>query len=130
MATIVLSAVGSAVGAYLGGPIGGAIGRAVGAAAGSYIDNQLFGPGDRRVSGPRVGDLRVMSGSEGNPIPRIWGRMRVAGQVIWATNFEEVVKTSTEKTSSKGGGPKTTVTEYEYFANFAVALCESFKFWS
>ncbi len=124
MATIVLSAVGSAVGAYLGGPIGGAIGRAVGAAAGSYIDNQLFGPGDRRVSGPRVGDLRVMSGSEGNPIPRIWGRMRVAGQVIWATNFEEVVKTSTEKTSSKGGGPKTTVTEYEYFANFAVALCE------
>ncbi|MBI3672356.1 MAG: glycoside hydrolase/phage tail family protein [Rhizobiales bacterium] len=67
-----------------------------------------------------------MSGSEGSPIPRVWGRMRVASQVIWATNFEEVVSTHTDKASGKGGGgsSSTKITEYKYFANFAVALCE------
>jgi len=89
MATVVLQYVGQAVGTYLGGPIGGMIGRAVGAVAGSFIDQELFGPGGgtRRIEGPRINDLRVMSSTEGAPIPRLWGRMRVAGQVIWATNF-------------------------------------------
>ncbi len=104
-------------------PIGAIIGRAAGAVAGSLIDQSFFGT-TRRIEGPRINDLRVMSASEGAPIPRLWGRMRVAGQVIWATNFEEVVVTHTDKTSSKGGGSATRITEYEYFANFAVALCE------
>ena len=123
MATVVLQYVGQAVGAVLGGPIGAIIGRAAGAVAGSLIDQSFFGT-TRRIEGPRINDLRVMSASEGAPIPRLWGRMRVAGQVIWATNFEEVVLTHTDKTSSKGGGSATRITEYEYFANFAVALCE------
>ena len=32
-----------------------------------------------------------MTSEEGAAIPALWGRMRVAGQVIWATNLEEVV---------------------------------------
>ena len=125
MATVVLQYAGQAAGAFLGGPIGGIIGRAVGAVAGNFIDQALFGGGARKIEGPRLNDLRVMSSSEGAPVPRLWGRMRVAGQVIWATSIEEVSTTRTEKSSAKGsasGGTK--VTEYEYFANFAVALCE------
>ena len=64
-----------------------------------------------------------MASEEGAPIPRLWGRMRISGQVIWATNFEEVSKTTTQKASSKGG-PTSKTTEYSYFANFAVGLCE------
>ena len=125
MATVVLQYAGQAAGSFLGGPVGGIIGRAVGAVAGNFIDQALFGSTTtRRVEGPRLNDLRIMSSSEGAPIPRLWGRMRVAGEVIWATNFEEVVNTDTESASSKGGGSKTKVTEYSYFANFAVALCE------
>ena len=103
MATVVLQYAGQALGTVLGGPLGAVIGRAAGAVAGSFIDQKLFG-GGRSIKGPRINDLRVMSSSEGADIPRIWGRMRVSGQVIWATQFEEVKNTSTEKTSAKGGG--------------------------
>ena len=123
MATVVLQTVGQSVGTFLGGPVGGIIGRAVGAVAGNIIDQSLFGS-VRKVEGPRLNDLRVMSSSEGTAIPRLWGRMRVAGQVIWATNFEEFSDTKTEGSGSKGGGGTAKVTEYTYYANFAVALCE------
>ena len=125
MATVVLQYAGQALGTFLGGPVGGILGRAIGGVAGNFIDQALFGPGTRRVEGPRLNDLRIMASSEGTPVPRLWGRMRIAGQVIWATRFEEVTVTHTEKASSKGGGVGgTKVTEYQYFANVALALCE------
>ncbi len=124
MATVVLQYAGAALGTLVGGPIGGIIGRAAGAVAGSLIDQQLFGGGKRRIEGPRLNDLRVMASEEGAPVPDVYGRMRIAGQVIWATNLEEVVETSTEKTSSKGAGSKSSIIQYAYFANFAVGLCE------
>ena len=126
MATVILQYAGAALGNFLGGPIGGAIGRAAGALAGSAIDNALFGPKGRRVEGPRLRELQIMASQEGAPVPRLWGRMRLAGQVIWATRFEEVISTRTEGGASKGGGagPKTRITEYSYFANVALALCE------
>lgn len=124
MATLLLSTAGAALGGLLGGPLGAGLGRAAGAIAGSLIDQRLFGT-TRRVEGARLDDLRIMSSTEGATIPRAWGRMRVAGQVIWATPFEEVISTQTEKTGSKGGsGGKTKVTTYSYYANFAVGLAE------
>jgi hypothetical protein len=126
MATLVLQYAGSALGSLIGGPIGATLGRAAGALAGNVLDNLLFAKPARRVEGPRLKDLAVMASQEGSPIPRVWGRMRVAGQVIWATRFEEVISTRTEKAGGKGtgGGPKTKITEYSYFANVAVALAE------
>ncbi|MFO0992403.1 MAG: glycoside hydrolase/phage tail family protein [Hyphomicrobiales bacterium] len=126
MATLVLQYAGAAVGGAIGGPIGSTIGRAVGAIAGSFIDQALFAPKPRRREGPRLDDLRIMGSTEGAPIPRIFGAMRLAGEVIWATDFDEVVSTSTEKAGGKGASsqPKTKTTEYLYYANFAVALCE------
>ncbi len=124
MATVVLQYAGAALGTLVGGPIGGIIGRAAGAVAGSVIDQQIFGGGKRRIEGPRLNDLRVMASEEGAPVPDVYGRMRISGQVIWATNLEEITDTSTEKASSKGGGQKTSITQYSYFANFAVGLCE------
>ena len=125
MATLVLQFAGAAVGGLIGGPLGAVIGRAAGAIAGGFIDAELFGAPAEKAEGPRLEDLRVMGSTEGAAIPRVWGRMRVAGQVIWATNFEEVISTRTEG-GSKGSGsnPQTKITEYQYFANFAVALAE------
>jgi len=122
MATVVLQYAGAALGTMLGGPIGGIIGRAAGALAGGVIDNALFAKTTRR-EGPRLDSLKVMSSEEGAAIPRLHGRMRLAGQVIWATSLEEVSTTQTQKASAKGG-PKATTTSYSYFGNFAVGLCE------
>lgn len=106
MATLVLSTIG-----YLtSGPIGGAIGAVIG----QQIDqNLLFRPKARR--GPRLGDLSVQTSSYGAEIPRIFGTMRVAGTVIWATDLAEHKSTS-------GGKGQPRVTSYAYSASFAVAL--------
>ena len=105
MATLVLSGIGSAI----GGPIGGLIGAVVG----NGLDQQLLG---KRGQGPRLGDLSVQTSSYGTPIPKLFGRMRVAGTVIWSTDL-------IEDRNKEGGGkgrPKTTT--YSYSVSFAVAL--------
>jgi hypothetical protein len=118
MATVVLQYAGAALGTFLGGPLGGMIGRAVGGIAGNMLDQSLFGAKPR--NGPRLNDLRVMASEEGAAIPALWGRMRISGQVIWATNLLE------EKQKVKGGkgGLAPRASEFSYFANFAVGLCE------
>ncbi|MGN7292373.1 baseplate multidomain protein megatron [Rhizobium sp. SAFR-030] len=96
---------------------------AVATAAGGYIDNLLFGPKLEDQQGPRLDSLQVQASTEGAPIPEIAGRVRIAGQIIWATNFKEVA--TTEKQGGKGGGGGSVkTTTYAYFANFAVGLCE------
>lgn len=129
MATLVLQAAGSALGSAFGGPMLAAVGQAAGAALGSMIDRSLMGgPGKRYVEGPRLKTLDGISATEGAPIPRIYGRVRLGGQVIWATRFEEQAQS---QRSGKSGGksaapksPQTVTTTYSYFANLAVALCE------
>lgn len=106
MATLVLSTVRTA----LGGPIGGALGSIIGHA----IDQNLFGAPTPR--GPRLGDLSIQTSSYGTPIPRIYGQMRVAGTVVWASDLRE------EEIVSGGGKGGPGALRYAYSASFAVAL--------
>lgn len=131
MATLVLGAVGSALGAGFGGTIlglsGAAIGGLVGSSFGSVVDSYLLSslaPG-QRIEGARLDTLRITSATEGTVLPRLFGRMRIGGNILWATDFREEVVT-TRSGGGKGGGrqPKVTTTEYLYSASFAVALCE------
>ncbi len=125
MASLLLSVAGAAAGGAVFGPVGAIAGRLAGAIAGSVIDRALIGGSERAVEGPRLADLDVMASTEGAPIPRIYGRARLAGQVIWATALEEVVSKRSENEGGKGGGgTTTTTTTYSYFANLAVGLCE------
>jgi len=139
MASLVLSVAGGAVGGALFGPVGAFAGRLGGALVGSAVDRALFATttsGSRTAEGPRLSDLAVMTSTEGAPIARAYGRVRLSGQVIWATNLDEVVTTRTETAESGGGGGKggggggggstvtTTTTTYSYFVNLAVGLCE------
>lgn len=134
MATLALAVAGSVVGSavlptgvsVLGATLSGAaIGSQIGAVAGSVIDQALLGGRTRNVEGPRLSELHITASTEGAAIPRIYGRVRLGGQVIWATPFEEQVVTSSAGGSGKGiGGGGAQTTQYRYFANFAVALCE------
>jgi len=116
MATLLLAAAGGALGGVFGG-IGAVIGQAVGGIVGNLIDQTLIRSTLPTSSGPRLGDLAVLSSSEGADVPRVYGRVRLAGELIWATNHEETMTTTGGK-----GGPK--VKNWIYHANFAVALCE------
>lgn len=130
MATLILAGLGSAAGGAIGGTFLGVsaavIGQSIGAVIGSAIDNYLFAPSLKFTQeGPRLNDIPVLTSSEGQPILRGYGRFRASGNLIWATRFrEEVVKESTKQGGKGGGGATTTTVTYNYFANFAVGLCE------
>ncbi|HEY6633779.1 MAG TPA: glycoside hydrolase/phage tail family protein, partial [Rhizobiaceae bacterium] len=117
MATILLQVAGAAIGSLLG-PVGSALGAAAGALAGYTIDQALIN-GTRRIEGPRLSGARPFTAEEGAAIPRVYGTARVGGIMIWATRFEE--RRTTRREGGKNG-PK--ITEYNYFANVAFALCE------
>lgn len=121
MATVVLQTVGAAIGGAIAGPFGAILGRAAGAAAGYAID-QTYLTKDQVIQGPRLESSRILSSVEGAPIPKIYGRNRISGQVIWATRFEEVA--NTQKSGGKGTGSSSSATSFSYFANFAIGLCE------
>ena len=138
MATLALGAVGAAAGSallpagisVLGTTLSGAaIGSQIGALAGRYVDASLFGTSgsQRIVDGPRLNDLRVLASTEGAPIPRLYGRSCLGGQVIWACNLTETVVPQSSATGGLGkGGARSgnTGVDYTYTADFAVALCE------
>ena len=139
MATLALAALGAAAGSsllpagigILGATISGAtLGGQLGALAGSFVDNALFGSSgsSRAVQGPRLSDLHVTSSTEGANIARLFGRARLGGQVIWASELEEEIVTSAQSGGGGkgigGGSAGAEVTEYRYYGNFAVALCE------
>jgi hypothetical protein len=127
-------------------------GGAIGSTIGGIVDNRIFGEGARNnvVVGPRLQDLRVQSSGYGSVIPRVYGKARLAGNVIWMRGFEEETRSQTQRMGGggtevgcsrlqhegmfrsatadlNGGGrrrPTTTTVSYVYFCDLAVALCE------
>ena len=111
MAQVMLGGVGAA--------LGGGVGRVIGSALGRAADDALIGAlQPARQRGPRLEGLRLQSTAEGAPMACVLGRMRVAGQVIWAARFLE----SRHENGGGKGGPRTVETAYSL--SFAVAICE------
>lgn len=95
MGTVMFASVGQAV--------GGPLAAAVGAAVGGTIDGALFA---RRQ--PAASDAIVQKSAYGEVIPRLYGRVRVAGHLIWATPM-------TARATKNGGGRA-------YVASLAIAV--------
>jgi hypothetical protein len=125
MATIVLSAAGAAIGGSIGGAVAGlssvAIGRAIGATLGRAIDDRLLGSGSDAIETGRVDRFRLTEAGQGAPIPQIYGRTRLGGQVIWASQFAE---TTTVSGGGKGAPSQPSTTRYSYSVSLAIALCQ------
>ncbi|MCG6557264.1 glycoside hydrolase TIM-barrel-like domain-containing protein [Ruegeria sp. 1NDH52C] len=125
MATILLSAAGAAIGGSVGGTVAGlssaVLGRAVGATVGRVLDQRLLGSGAEAVETGKVDRFRLTNSGEGHAIAQVYGRMRVGGQVIWASDFAE---TTTTSGGGKGSRPQPRTTQYSYSVSLAVALCE------
>src|SRR3569623_3574210 len=117
MATLALSVAGQFVGGLVGGPIGATLGRALGALAGSVVDNAIFGS-KPVVATPSGSDINLQGSAEGGPIPRLYGWNRFTGNIIWATQLEEVTQQSAGAKGTSNATSTTTV-----LANFAVGLC-------
>lgn len=116
MAVLALSVVGAGISSAAG------FGASIGWMVGSLVGNLLFQKKGPNTEGPRLTDLQVQSSTEGAPIPIVFGRMRIAGNMIWSAGITEV-KTK-KKQGGKGMGGSSTHTTYTYNASFAIGLCE------
>lgn len=101
---------------------GGLLGGPVGALIGSLIAGVIFAPRLPGQEGPRADDLTITSSTAGKRIPYLAGRYITDGNIIWGLDIEEVATTRRVGRSLFSRG--TRVTEYTYFATFAVSLCE------
>ncbi|WP_036296837.1 glycoside hydrolase/phage tail family protein [Methylosinus sp. PW1] len=125
MATLLLQTAGAAI-----APLGSVLGNVLGAAGGAIVDAALQPrAGTRYEAGPRLKAMDGVASTEGAAIPRVYGRARIGGQMIWATRFLEQTNVSLDSGSSNrgkgGGGTSQTVSvSYSYYANFAIGLCE------
>ena len=91
-------------------------------AALAYANGAITNAFDNRVfEGPRLDSFHLQTSRDGAPMARIYGRVRLAGQVIWASRIRETV-TEEPVQSGKGGGP--TQRNYSYSLSFAIGLCE------
>lgn len=134
MTTLVLQSAGAVLADVAGAAVG---------ALGSLASAALAGGGAaakssaRVVEGPRLSEMSGLGATEGAPIPRLYGRARLGGQLIWATRFEETANTVVERSSTRSGGKgggsskkakttttTTTTTTYSYAGNVAIGLCE------
>lgn len=97
-------------GAWLGsffGPMGAQVGWLLGSA---------LSPQNKSTAQGAAGDMQVQTGQYNVPIPYIMGKMRVAGNIIWAID-----KTSYDIESGAKGSP---VIGQGYIFNVAIAICE------
>jgi hypothetical protein len=125
MAALVLGIAGQLLGPSLFGATaftafgtavsGAQLGGAIGAFAGGIADQALLG----RQSPQRLSDLNLTTSTEGAPVTRIDGTIRVGGQLIWATKFKQTSGTTGGKGALLGGQ-----TTYSYSISFAIGLCE------
>lgn len=112
--------VGGIVGFMVAGPAGAFAGASLGMAAGGLLD-PAKGP---NVKGPRLDDLSIQVSTYGTDIPRIYGTIGGAGNVIQLENNKLKEKVRKKKSGGKGGGGSSETTTYSYSATFQLALCE------
>lgn len=115
MTTLATGAAGAAIGGWIGGPMGAQMGWLAGVA----IGGALFG--EKVVQeGPRLEDRVVQVSTYGLNMSRIYGTIRVTGNVIWTTDLKETRHENS--VGGKGGGQS--YTEYTYSVSFAVSICQ------
>lgn len=111
--------------AILGAGIGSItpIGPAAGWAIGSAIGGALFGPKAKDSGVPKLEDLTVESATYGTPIPKVYGRGRVRGVVLWQSE-RRATKHTERVGGGKGGGGSSKITSYTYSMDIFVMLSE------
>ena len=75
----------------------------------------------------RYDDIRVQGSEYGTAIPIVYGRARLAGNIIYSDGVQPHVTTTPGRSGGKLGGgrpPEPPVNHYSYTTNIAVAICE------
>ncbi|GAB4167813.1 MAG: hypothetical protein Tsb006_6680 [Rickettsiaceae bacterium] len=123
----ILSSIGGSIGQYFGGGILSSIGRYAGRYLGNHLDKQWLHRSKTTHKFTNIRDSFYISKAEyGRPIPLVFWRMKVPGQIIWADQITEKRNTTNVARYLKRANLtiNNQTTELEYFASFAMAICE------
>lgn len=112
MASLILGSIGNAS----FGPIGGFLGALAGARIDGAISSKIAG---YKVAPSRLSSLKIQSSQDGASVPIVFGKMRISGQIIWASDFKE-----TQIKRQIGGKNGQKVKENYYSISFAIGICE------
>lgn len=126
MAVLALGLAGAGIGSAIGGAFLGVSAVSWGWTIGAYLGQSMTRTKLPTVYGPRLNDLSVQSSAYGNMIPIPFGRVRVAGNLIWSGGRIERTRVTTVTQGGKGGGGSSTQQQVEYYytCSFAIAICE------
>jgi hypothetical protein len=92
----------------------------------SSVIGMFMQPGQKDEQG-KLNDLKVSTSAYGQGIALVYGTMRVPGNMFWATEFEEkkrYISSKGKDITGKKKDDKKGQPVYEYYANFAMGLCE------
>ncbi len=124
MSSVILSSVGGAIGGSLGGPFGAAIGQGIGTSVGLEVDNEIF---FKKKYIPKIGhklsEVTMQTATYGKMIPIVYGKVKLAGNIIWASEMKEERRDHHQR-RSKFGGKVLVSSEYHYSISLAIAIAE------
>lgn len=121
MSSGLFAGIGGAIGRGVGGPLGSIAFTALG----SFIGNTFFAKNkDVSSEGQKITEVNFQHSDYGRMIPIIYGTIKIAGNIIWASPLKELSKTTTQTMGSKGSKVRHTHTSYDYMISMAIAMCE------
>ncbi len=80
-------------------------------------------PRRRRRDGPRLDDLRLLLARPGTPITKVYGRMRIGGQLIWNGALREHISETGGGDKGGGGSGSPRQRQFHYSMHLAIGLC-------
>ena len=85
----ILGSLGGNLGKYFGGGMLSAVGRYAGRMAGNYLEQKWFHQIEHSYKYHNIRDGFSLSLADyGDPIPLVFGQMRVSGKIIWADEID------------------------------------------
>lgn len=99
MFSFLFGSLGAGLGKYWG-RFAGLLGRNVGYSIGSYLDESLFGRTPKITYGPKAQEPTLQSNTYGRFIPIVYGKTKIYGNIIWASELHESASVQVKKIRS------------------------------
>jgi hypothetical protein len=119
MSSVILPQIGS----VMLGPVGHPLGQEIAAIAGDRVDN-FFSKNKRSINaGARLAELTLQTATYGKVIPIVYGTVKLAGNIIWASEVQEHRQDHYQR-NGKFGGRSLVARQFNYSISLAIAISE------
>ena len=115
MSSSIFPNLGQFIGKTFAGPIGGLIGK--------EFDKEFLSSKKTAKIGPRLKEYSLQSAEYGKSIPIIYGKVKLAGNIIWASKIREHREDHYQR-RSKFGGKSLVASNFNYSISLAIAIAE------